>query len=83
MSDNRVNSAEARDIAFHLHSQTNPQRHAEIGPLIMARGEGVHVYDAGGKRYLEAMAGLWCTSLGFSDKRLDRKSTRLNSSHRP
>jgi len=68
--DSKPNSAEARDIAFHLHSQTNPQRHAEIGPLIMARGEGVHVFDANGKRYLEAMAGLWCTSLGFSETRL-------------
>jgi len=44
--DSKPNSAEARDIAFHLHSQTNPQRHAEIGPLIMARGEGVHVSEA-------------------------------------
>jgi 4-aminobutyrate--pyruvate transaminase len=64
------NSTEARDVLFHLHSQTNPTLHAEIGPLVMTRGEGVHVYGADGKRYLEAMAGLWCTSLGFSDKRL-------------
>ena len=64
------NSTEARDVLFHLHSQTNPKRHAEIGPLVMTRGEGVHVYGADGKRYLEAMAGLWCTSLGFSDQRL-------------
>jgi 4-aminobutyrate--pyruvate transaminase len=68
---NRIpNSTEARDVLFHLHSQTNPTLHAEIGPLVMTRGEGVHVYGADGKRYLEAMAGLWCTSLGFSDKRL-------------
>jgi 4-aminobutyrate--pyruvate transaminase len=30
----------------------------------------VHVIDEHGKRYLEAMAGLWCASLGFSDSRL-------------
>ncbi|HWK45527.1 MAG TPA: aminotransferase [Stellaceae bacterium] len=64
------NSAEARDVLFHLHSQTNPTAHAETGPLIMTRGEGIHVYDTQGKRYLEAMAGLWCTSLGFSEARL-------------
>ncbi|WP_236841820.1 aminotransferase [Bosea sp. PAMC 26642] len=70
MSNRIPNSASARDVMFHLHSQTNPQRHAEIGPLIMTHGEGVYVYDSNGKRYLEAMAGLWCTSLGFSDRRL-------------
>jgi len=68
--ERRPNSTEARDVLFHLHSQTNPTPHAEIGPLVMTHGEGVHVYGADGKRYLEAMAGLWCTSLGFSDKRL-------------
>ena len=36
----------------------------------MTRGEGFHVYDDAGNRYLEAMAGLWCASLGFSEKRL-------------
>ena len=66
------NSAAARDILFHLHSQTNPARHAEVGPMVVTRGEGIHVWDDGGKRYLEAMAGLWCTSLGFSDARLKR-----------
>ncbi|WNJ91538.1 aspartate aminotransferase family protein [Bosea sp. 685] len=70
MSNPKPNSAEARDVLFHLHSQTNPGLHAEIGPLIMERGEGVYVFDSHGKRYLEAMAGLWCTSLGFSEARL-------------
>ncbi|MDR3538675.1 MAG: aminotransferase class III-fold pyridoxal phosphate-dependent enzyme, partial [Acetobacteraceae bacterium] len=70
MAEMKPNSAEARDVLFHLHSQTNPQRHAEIGPLVMTRGEGVYVFDANNKRYLEAMAGLWCTSLGFSEARL-------------
>jgi 4-aminobutyrate--pyruvate transaminase len=70
MSTISPNSPEARDVLFHLHSQTNPARHAEIGPLVMSHGEGVYVFDSHGKRYLEAMAGLWCTSLGFSEQRL-------------
>jgi 4-aminobutyrate--pyruvate transaminase len=70
MSTISPNSPEARDVLFHLHSQTNPTRHAEVGPLVMTRGEGVYVFDSHGKRYLEAMAGLWCTSLGFSEQRL-------------
>jgi 4-aminobutyrate--pyruvate transaminase len=66
----KPNSTEARDVLFHLHSQTNPTLHADVGPLVITHGDGVHVYGADGKRYLEAMAGLWCTSLGFSDRRL-------------
>lgn len=66
------NSAEARDVLFHLHSQTNAQAHAARGPLVIERGEGIHVFDSHGKRYVEAMAGLWCTSLGFSNARLKR-----------
>lgn len=64
------NSVEARDIAYHLHSQTNPTLMEERGPLVVARGEGVRIYDEAGKSYIDAMAGLWCASLGFSNERL-------------
>jgi 4-aminobutyrate--pyruvate transaminase len=40
------------------------------GPLVITRGEGVYVYDDEGERYIEGMAGLWCASLGFSERRL-------------
>lgn len=70
MLDRAPNSPEARDVMYHLHSQANPTRHAEVGPLIITRGEGVYVFDSHGKRYLEALAGMWCASLGFSEPRL-------------
>lgn len=73
---NTPNSPEARDTAYHLHGYTNAKRHEEIGPLVIDRGEGVYVYDNHGKRYLEAMAGLWSVGLGFSEKRLVQAATR-------
>ncbi|XP_024382990.1 gamma aminobutyrate transaminase 1, mitochondrial [Physcomitrium patens] len=39
-------------------------------PLVIERGEGVYVWDNKGNKYLDALAGLWCTALGFSEKRL-------------
>lgn len=69
------NSAEARDIAYHLHGYTNAMAHEEIGPLVIDRGEGVYVYDNAGNRYIEAMAGLWSAALGFSEKRLVKAAT--------
>lgn len=70
------NSPEARDVAYHLHAYTNAKKHEEVGPLLIDRGEGVYVYDNHGKRYLEAMSGLWSVGLGFSEKRLVAAATR-------
>jgi len=64
------NSLARRDIAVHLHSQTNPKYFEEHGPLVVTRGEGVYIFDDNGKRYIDAMAGLWCASLGFTNARL-------------
>lgn len=64
------NSQEARDVAYQLHAYTNARSHQQAGPLVIERGEGPYVFDAAGKRYLEAMAGLWSVGLGFSEKRL-------------
>ncbi|MEO0329086.1 MAG: aspartate aminotransferase family protein [Pseudomonadota bacterium] len=64
------NSPEARDIAYHFHSYTNAVRHAETGPMIIERGEGVHVWDNHGNKYIEAMSGLWSVALGFQEQRL-------------
>ena len=64
--DLRPNSDEARDIAYHFHSYTNARLHEQNGPMIMERGEGVHVFDTQGNRYIEGMAGLWSVAVGFS-----------------
>ncbi len=64
------NSTVHNDVAYHIHSQTNPLVHEKEGPVVITRGEGAHVFDADGRCYVDAMAGLWCASLGFSNKRL-------------
>jgi len=64
------NSNAARDIATVLHPYTDHKAHLINGPLVVSRGKGVRVYDDQGKDYLEAMAGLWCASLGFDNERL-------------
>ena len=66
----RPNSPAGRDIASVLHPYTNLKTHEGTGPLIIERGEGVYVFDDEGREYIEAMAGLWCTALGFGEERL-------------
>jgi 4-aminobutyrate--pyruvate transaminase len=38
--------------------------------LVIERGEGVYVYDNQGRQYLEGLAGLWCTGLGYGNREL-------------
>lgn len=58
------------DVAFHLHSQTNPQQLKAQGPAIIERGQGPHIFDSMGREFIDGMSGLWCASLGFGNKRL-------------
>ncbi len=66
----RANSAASSDRASVLHPYTNLKRFETTGPLIITRGDGIRVFDEDGKDYIEAMSGLWCASLGFSEERL-------------
>ncbi|NIM26978.1 MAG: aminotransferase class III-fold pyridoxal phosphate-dependent enzyme [Gammaproteobacteria bacterium] len=64
------NSMAARDVAYAMHPYTNLALHEERGPTILTRGEGIYVWDDEGNKYLEGLAGLWCTALGYSEQRL-------------
>ncbi len=59
-----------RDIETVLHPYTNLARHREVGPLILNEGRGIYLHDDKGKRYIEALAGLWCVSLGYGNEEI-------------
>ncbi|MFA9285799.1 aspartate aminotransferase family protein [Comamonas sp. SY3] len=61
---------DAQDIGAHLHPYTNLAAHEDVGPLMITRGDGIHVIDEQGRKYIEGMSALWCSSLGFSHPRL-------------
>ena len=75
----------ARDVEGLLHPTTNLLAHRSLGPLVLERGEGVYVYDTAGKRYIEGLAGLWCTGLGYGNAELveaaREQMQRLSFSH--
>jgi 4-aminobutyrate--pyruvate transaminase len=76
MTPPRANSAAARDAAYALHPYTDLRTHIETGPMVISRGQGVRVWDDAGKEYIDAIAGLWCASLGFSNERLVAAAAR-------
>ena len=73
------NSVEARDQAYQLHSYTNARALERDGALVIDRGEGVYVFDNNGKRYIEAMSGLWSVAVGFGERRLVDAAARQMS----
>jgi 4-aminobutyrate--pyruvate transaminase len=60
----------ARDVETLVHPYVNLARLRETGPLVIERGQGIFVYDTSGKPYIEGMAGLWCTALGYGNEEL-------------
>jgi 4-aminobutyrate---pyruvate transaminase len=59
-----------RDVETLVHPYINLATFREQGPLVIERGQGVYVYDSDGKAYIEGMAGLWCTALGYGNEEL-------------
>ena len=56
-----------------------------IEQISIERGEGCYVWDKQGNKYLEGLAGLWCTALGYGNQELIDTTTaqmsKLNFSH--
>ena len=53
---------------------------AAIEQLSIVRGDGVYVYDKDGNKYLEGLAGLWCTALGYGNEEIvDAISSQLRT----
>ncbi len=80
-----ISNFAARDVEALLHPTTNLLTHRSAGPLVLERAEGVHIYDNSGKRYIEGLAGLWCTGLGYGNQELvetaREQMSRLSFTH--
>src|ERR1700716_1249644 len=65
-----LTNLQTRAVETLIHPYTNQAMIRETGPLVFERGKGVYIYDVDGKAYLEGMAGLWCTALGYDNEEL-------------
>jgi putrescine---pyruvate transaminase len=74
-----LSNLSAIDAAHHLHPFSDMKQLNAKGTRIIARGEGVHIWDAQGKQYLDAFAGLWCVNIGYGRKEIaDAVSRQMN-----
>src|ERR1700757_2717830 len=65
-----LSNVAASDVETLVHPYTNLASFRETGPLIIEKAQGIYVYDAEGKPYIEGMAGLGCTALGYGNEEL-------------
>ena len=70
------NAARVQDMAHHVHGQTNLREHAEQGPVMITRGEGIYIWDDRDRRLIDGISGLGCTALGYSNTRLAEAAKR-------
>jgi len=52
----------ADDLNHWVHPLFHPDFHQE--PVMFERGEGVYIYGADGKRYIDGLAALWNVAVG-------------------
>ncbi|KAK4484393.1 hypothetical protein RD792_006972 [Penstemon davidsonii] len=67
-------------ISFKGHDMLAPftagWQTTDLNPLVIEKSEGSYVYDTNGKKYLDALAGLWCNTLGGNEPRLVAAATK-------
>ncbi len=69
----------AIDAAHHLHPFSDMKKLNSEGTRIIERGEGVHIFDSNGKKYLDGFAGLWCVNIGYGRREIaDAVARQMN-----
>jgi putrescine aminotransferase len=61
---------QALDAAHYLHPFTDHAALSRKGTRVIARAEGVYLYESDGRRILDGMSGLWCVNLGYGRREL-------------
>ncbi|MEZ5560019.1 MAG: aspartate aminotransferase family protein [Pseudomonadales bacterium] len=65
-----------RDRAHHLHPFTDFKALGRKGTRVIARGDGVYIWDQAGNKLLDGMSGLWCVNVGYGRRELIDAATR-------
>jgi len=64
MNSKDVAELDELNARYVWHPMADPKFSSSEPPLIVARGEGVYVFDHRGNRYLDATAGMWNVNVG-------------------
>jgi putrescine aminotransferase len=70
LSATALSNLGAIDAAHHIHPFTDMKKLNAAGTRIIQHGEGSHIFDSQGKKYLDAFAGLWCVNIGYGRREI-------------
>lgn len=77
---NKIKRLVELDKKHHLHPTTPIKDNYEKGPvLFMERGEGIYIYDAEGKKYIDGLASLWNVNIGHGRKEIAEVASKQMS----
>lgn len=65
MDQDEAKSLWEADRSHVLHPWATLETFETDGALLIERGEGAEIIDIAGRRYLDAVGGLWCTNIGL------------------
>lgn len=68
----QANSSELREMDKHnhFHPFTDLTEYASKGGRVVSQAEHIYIRDSEGQQMLDAMSGLWCCNLGYSQPKI-------------
>ncbi len=67
------------DSAHYIHPFTDHKALAAQGARVIAKADGVYVWDSEGKQIFDGMSGLWCVNVGYGRQELVDAASRQMS----
>ena len=64
------------DSDHYLHPFTDHKDLGKKKSRIIAKADGVYIYDIEGNEILDAMSGVWCVNIGYGRKELADAATQ-------
>ena len=59
-----------KDKSHCVHPWTNFAEFPDKGSMVISHGDGVHVFDTDGNRFIDGIGGLWCVNIGYGRKEM-------------
>jgi putrescine aminotransferase len=75
-TDRTTQQWQEADSRHFLHPFTDHKSLSARGARVIARADGIYVWDTDGHKILDAMSGLWCVNVGYGQQSLIDAATR-------
>jgi adenosylmethionine-8-amino-7-oxononanoate aminotransferase len=71
-----MNIWQQKDLQYIWHPCSQMKDYEDFPPIVIDRGKGAYLYDAEGKRYLDAVSSWWVNLFGHANERINQALSR-------